>query len=140
VLMVWGLMVPLLAASGAGFLAVLFYRRRNPNTLVKAGEGARLGALSGLLCFAMSAILETLTLALSHKGSLVRDKMLEAIQQAGVRTSDPQTQVMIDYFKSPVGLAIMTVFVLLFAFLALVILGSLGGALGGAALGRKDRP
>ena len=137
--MVFGLMVPFLAATAAGFLAVVFYRRRNPHALVKAGVGARLGAVSGLLCFGMSAILEALGLALFHKGALLRDKMLEGIQKASAQTTDPQALAMLEYFKSPAGLAIMTVFVLIFTFLALVILASLGGALGGALLGRRDR-
>jgi hypothetical protein len=139
VLMALGLMVPFLAVVGAGFLAVGFYRRRNPGVLIKAGAGARLGTVSGLLCFAMSAVLEALALAIFHKGAVLRAKMLEAIQQAASRTTDPQTVAMLDYLKSPAGMAVMTVFVLIFAFIACVVLSSLGGALGGILLGRAKR-
>jgi hypothetical protein len=139
VLMALGLMVPFLAVVGAGFLAVGFYRRRNPGVLINAGAGARLGAVSGLLCFGMSAVLEALALAIFHKGAVLRDKMLEAIQQAASRTTDPQAVAMLDYLKSPAGVAVMTVFVLIFAFIAFVVLSSLGGALGGILLGRADR-
>ncbi len=136
VLMALGLMVPFLV--GAGFLAVGFYRRRNPGVLIKAGAGARLGAVSGLLCFGMSAV-EALALAIFHKGAVLRDKMLEAIQQAASRTTDPQAVAMFDYLKSPAGMAVMTVFVLIFACIAFVVLASLGGALGGILLGRANR-
>ncbi len=129
-------MVPFLV--GAGFLAVGFYRRRNPGVLIKAGAGARLGAVSGLLCFGMSAV-EALALAIFHKGAVLRDKMLEAIQQAASRTTDPQAVAMFDYLKSPAGMAVMTVFVLIFACIAFVVLASLGGALGGILLGRANR-
>jgi hypothetical protein len=139
VLMALGLMVPFLAVVGAGFLAVGFYRRRNPGVLIKTGAGAQLGAVSGLLCFGMSAVLEALALAIFHRGALLRDKMLEAIQQAASRTTDPQAVAMLDYLKSPAGVAVMTVFVLIFAFIAFVVLSSLGGALGGILLGRANR-
>jgi len=135
VMMALGLMVPFLAVVGAGFLAVGFYRRRNPGILIKAGAGARLGAVSGLLCFAMSAVLE----AIFHKGAVLREKMLQAIRQAASRTTDPQTVALLDYLKSPAGMAVMMVFVLIFAFVAFVVLGSLGGALGGILLGRANR-
>ena len=139
VLMALGLMVPFLAVVGAGFLAVGFYRRRNPGVLIKAGAGARLGAVSGLLCFGMSAVLEALALAIFHKGAVLRDKMLEAIQQAASRTTDPQAVAMLGYLKSPPGMALMIAFVLVFAFIAFVALSSLGGALGGILLGRANR-
>jgi len=139
VLMVLGLMASFLAVVGAGFLAVGFYRRRNPGVLIKAGEGARLGAVSGLLCFAMSAVLEAFRLAMFHKGAVLRDKMLEGIQQAGSRTTDPQAVAMLDYLKSPAGMAAMMGLVLIFAFVACVVLSSLGGALGGILLGRANR-
>jgi hypothetical protein len=139
VLMALGLMVPFLAVVGAGFLAVGFYRRRNPGVLIKAGAGARLGAVSGLLCFAMSAVLEALDLAIFHKGSWLRDKMFEAMQQAASRTTDPQAVAMLNYLKSPAGMVVMIVFVLIFAFVAFMILSSLGGALGGIVLGRANR-
>jgi hypothetical protein len=138
VLMALGLMVPFLAVVGAGFLAVGFYRRRNPGVLIQAGAGARLGAVSGLLCFGMSAVLE-LALAIFHKGALLRDKMFEAMQQAASRTTDPQAVAMLEYLKSPAGMSVMIVFVLIFAFVAFVVLSSLGGALGGIVLGRANR-
>jgi hypothetical protein len=139
VLMALSLMVPFLAVVGAGFLAVGFYRRRNPGVLIKAGAGARLGAVSGLLCFGMTAVLKALDLAIFHQGAMLRDKMLEAIQQAASHTTDPQAVAMLDYLKSPAGMAAMMVFVLIFAFVAFVVLSSLGGALGGILLGRAHR-
>jgi hypothetical protein len=70
---------------------------------------------------------------------VLRDKMLEAIQQAASHTTDPQAVAMLDYLKSPAGMAVMMVFVLIFAFFAFVVLSSLGGALGGILLGRANR-
>ena len=131
---------PFVAMLGTGILSVVFSRRRRPEMVIKAGTGARLGAISGLLCFAMSAIREALVVALFHEGPEVRNAMLQAIQQAATKTNDPQVTAALDYFKSPPGLAVMLLFALVSAFFASIILGSIGGALGGAFFGRRDRP
>jgi len=65
--------------------------------------------------------------------------MFEAMQQAASRSTDPQAVAMLEYLKSPAGMAVMIVFVLIFAFVAFVVLSSLGGALGGIVLGRANR-
>ncbi len=130
---------PFVAMLGAGILAVIFSRRRSPEMVIKAGTGARLGAISGLFCFGMSAALEAIVVAVFHKGPEVRNAMLQVIQQAAAKSNDPQVTAALDYFKSPQGLAVMLLFALVSAFFASIILGSIGGALGGAFLGRRDR-
>jgi hypothetical protein len=137
--MVLKLMIPLIAALGAGFLAVAFYRRRNPGTVIQPGTGARLGAISGLLCFGMTAILEAGVAVVRHKGEEIRKFLLDAVQQTAVRYSDPQYQPGLDFLRSPSGLVFMMVFLMIFFFLAFLLLGALGGSLGGAILGRKDK-
>jgi hypothetical protein len=74
-----------------------------------------------------------------RSGGQVRGKMLEAIEQAASRTSDPQAQQVFDYFRSPAGMAVMMVFVLFFALVLFIIVGGIGGALGGVFFGRRDR-
>ena len=130
---------PFVAMLGAGILAVIFSRRRSPEMVIKAGTGARLGAISGLFCFGMSAALEAIVVAVRHKGPEVRNAMLQVIQQAAAKSNDPQVTAALDYFKSSQGLAVMLLFALVSAFFASIILGSIGGALGGAFLGRRDR-
>src|SRR5271166_1183242 len=75
VLMMLGLNL-LVAMLSVGFLAVVFYRQGQPNLEVKSWAGARLGALSGLLWFATSAILETLAVVFLHKGPEIRKALL----------------------------------------------------------------
>src|ERR1700728_4999346 len=48
---------PFVAMLCVGFLAVVFYRQRRPEWRVKAASGARLGAISGILCFSFTSIL-----------------------------------------------------------------------------------
>jgi hypothetical protein len=137
--MVLKLMVPLIAALAAGFLAVAFYRRRNPEVAINTGAGARLGALCGLLCFGMTSVFEALAVATLNKGDEIRRTMLDAIQQTAARYPDPQFQPGLDFMRSPGGLVFMMVFALIFGFLVFLLLGTAGGALGGVMLGRRNR-
>jgi hypothetical protein len=130
---------PFVAMLGAGMLAVILFRRRSPDIVIKAGTGARLGAISGLFCFGMSATLEAIRVAVLHEGPKISNAMLQAIQQAATKSNDPQVTAALDYFKSPQGLAVMLLFALVSAFFASIILGSIGGALGGVFLSRRDR-
>jgi len=138
-LMAMGL-YPLVALPSAGFLAVVFYRQRQPGSTLRAGVGARLGAISGFFFFGMSTALLTLRVIILHEGGEFRRKLLEQVQQAAARYPDPQYQAGLDFFRSPAGLVFMVVFLLIFLFLVCLILGTLGGALGGAILGRRDKP
>ncbi|MGB6477491.1 MAG: zinc ribbon domain-containing protein [Candidatus Sulfotelmatobacter sp.] len=131
---------PFVAALGAGFLAVVFYRRLGPGNSIRSGSGAKLGAVSGILFFAMSTVLELLAVALLHKGAEIRGQMLDKVQQAAARYPGPEVQPFLDFVKTPDGFAIMMVASVIFGLLAFVVLGSCGGALGAALLGRRDRP
>jgi hypothetical protein len=135
-----GLMVPLLAALGAGFLAVNLYHRSNAAWVVNARSGARLGAACGALFFAMAAALEAVVMALTHAGGQVREKMIEALQQAAARSNDPHVIAAFDQLKSPEGVALMVALGLIVIFLVSIAAGSLSGALTGAFLGRRKGP
>jgi hypothetical protein len=139
VAMVLNLMAPLIAVVGAGFLAVAFYRRNSPGLMVRAGAGARLGALCGFLCSAMTAVLGALRVIVLHEGEEIRHMMLDIVQQNAARYSDPQFQPTLEFMRSPAGVIFMMVFLMIIGFLAFLLLGTLGGALGGAILGRRDR-
>ena len=138
--MALGLMVPLLAALGAGVLAVNLYHRQNPGWKVNARSGAKLGALCGILFFGISAVFEALATALFHSGGQLRQKMLEALQQAASRTNDPQVQTAFESLKTPQGIALMLVFGLIVLFLVSIAAGSIAGALTGAFFSRRNRP
>ena len=130
---------PFVAMFSVGFLAVVFYRQSQRGIMIKTSSGAALGALGGLLWFAMSSIFEALVVIFLHKGPELRNELLAKIQQAASQTSDPQVEAVFERFKSQGGLEFLMLMGLVFAFLASIVLGSLGGALGGAILGRRDR-
>jgi hypothetical protein len=139
ILMVLGLMVPLIAVVGAGFLAIAFYRRSNPGVMVRVGAGARLGALCGFLCSLMTGVLGALRVAVLHEGNDIRKFLLDMVQQTAARYPDPQLQSNFAWMRSADGLIFMMFFLVIVAALAIVLLGTVGGALGSAILGRGDR-
>lgn len=134
------LMVPPLAILGAGVLAVILYRRRNPNWRVDAGSGAQLGAISGLLFSAISAVFAALALALLQAGGPVRQGMLDAFQQLATRSNDPQVQAALELLKRPEGLAGKMMDGLAVLIVFSVAAGCVAGALTGVFLSRKSRP
>jgi hypothetical protein len=130
---------PLVSMISVGFLAVVFYRQRWAGSAIKTAAGVRLGALSGLLLFAISAIIGTAYIFLLHQGPAIRGWLLQRIDQAKLGTTDPQTLVMLERFKSPDGLEVFLLLLLFFFFLASILFGVLGGALGAKLFGRNNR-
>ncbi len=131
---------PFVAMVSVGFLAVIFYRQRRPEVAIKASAGAGLGALAGLLWFAMSSVIEALVVLVFHKGAELRTALLTKIQEAASQTSDPQILTMFERFKTQAGLEFLMLAGLVCAFLASIVLGGFGGVLGGFILGRRKRP
>jgi hypothetical protein len=130
---------PFVAMLSVGFLAVAFYRYRWQGSAIKPVAGARLGAFSGLLWFAISSILETTAVLFLHKGPEIRRELLQRIDQAASQTADPQTLAIFDRLKSTSGLEFLMIFGIIFALFAAIALAAIGGALGGALLGKRNR-
>jgi hypothetical protein len=130
---------PFVGMLSVGFLAVVFYRQGNPGSSLRAGTGARLGALSGLICFAMASIVEAVVVLVLHKGSEIRDALLTAVNQAAARTSDPQALAVFERFKSPEGLQLLMVFGLLFGLVASIVVAAMSGAAGATILGPRHK-
>lgn len=130
---------PFVAMFSGGFLSVLFYRQRR-GSMVKAASGARLGALSGILCFSIMVLLVALASSVSDLRAKIRDQVIENAQKwAASRPPDPQLQAALDQLKTPEGFFMALIVASIFAFLLSILLASLGGALGGAIFGRRDR-
>lgn len=139
VLMILKLMAPLIAVVGAGFFAVVFYRHNCSGVMVRAGSGARLGALCGLFCSGITCVLGALRVVFLHESGEIRRTMLEGVEQAAARYTDPQFQPTVEFLRSPSGLALMMIFLLIFGLLTFLLLGTLGGALGAAIVGRRGK-
>ncbi len=121
----------------AGGVSVALYRRRNHEFPVTPGMGGRLGAASGAMAFVIFTILGAVQVAVFHTGSQLRDMLLDAVRQAAERNSDPQAQQVVEYLKTPAGMAVTLVLGLVAVFLFCLVLSAVGGAIGAAWFGRK---
>jgi MFS family permease len=130
---------PFVAALAAGWLAVTFSRRRTLPASLTPGTGARLGAITGLLIFGISTILETLGVVLLHKGAEVRSQLLDKVQQVAQRYPGPEVQPLVDFVKTPEGFAFMMVGSVIFGLVAFIVLAAGGGAAGAWFMSRNQR-
>lgn len=131
---------PFVTALGAGFLAVALSRRRSQAITTSTATGAKLGALTGLFLFAISTILELLAIVVLHKGAEVRAMAMDKVQQAVTRYPGPEAKSFLEFANSSDGFTFLLIASLLFALLAFIALGGIGGAIGATILGRKNRP
>jgi hypothetical protein len=132
-----GLTVPA-AALGSGFLAVALYRWRAVGP-VRAGLGAQLGAISGTLCFGILAALVSMAATVPDYRSKLHDQVLDYMQKAAAsRPADPQVQTLIEQIKTPEGFTMILIIGSVLLFLFFIVLGTVGGLLGGAVLGRRE--
>jgi len=123
----------------AGALSVVFYRRRHPDAILTPGMGARLGVVSGALGFVMFVILTALEMSVFRSSAELRAVLLDAVQQSAARSADPQAQQVLEYLKTPQGMALVIGLGLLVVLAIFLSLSSLGGALGAALMRRKHR-
>lgn len=128
-----------LGMGAGGILAVLFYRRRTPGVDVTPGMGARIGLLTGALGFGIFAVFTAMEVLVFHSGGELRAALLQAIQQSAARSSEPQAQQLLEYLKTPPGLALMMGLGLFLMLLVFLILSSIAGAITAALLRRLDR-
>ncbi len=127
-----------LGLLAAGFLSVYFYRRRNPFVHLSLKLGARLGAISGVLGFGITAIASATAMAVLHSGGEIHALMLKAVQQYVSRNSDPQMQQVLEFYASPQGFIVMLVVGSIMMLILFLTLSSMGGVIGAAVLKRKD--
>lgn len=126
--------------AGGGFLSVFMYMRRQVNTSITPGVGAKVGAASGGIGFGIFAILTVLGMLLSDLGSVLRDQALAAIDQTVARSPGALTQEMVQRMKSPEGVAVLIAIGLVVTLIIFLVGSSLGGAIAAKALGRSKRP
>lgn len=147
----WALALPVCASAGilagflmaltgpaipwmlaAGFLSVVFYRRRHPAVSPTARTGARLGGAAGVIALAVffgaavynGFLRELLAQTVTFYGTMKADARFKAVAESSIES-----------LKRPGGLGAWIFFMGLVMFIFFII----GGALAGAVLGRRDR-
>jgi len=114
--------------------AISRYKRQRPIVL-GSGQGARMGAMMGLLSFTF--FLAFFLVSVAFQRTQYHDTMVSQIQQISAQNPDPQAQQILQWFTTPDGLVAFTAFALITLLLLCLALGSGSGALVGAL--RKDK-
>jgi len=130
----------LFALPIAGFLCVLFYRRRSSAAEPSPGAGFRLGAIAGFFGFAIFIMLAAVETVAFHAGNELREALVQAVKQAQERAADPQSRQMMEYFLTPGGLIFMMIIGFIFMLIAFALLSGMGGSISAALLRRKSPP
>jgi len=115
--------------------AISHYRRHRPIP-IRSGQGARMGALMGLLSFIFFAAFFLVTISLQR--TQYHDLMVSQIHQASAQNPDPQAQQVLQWFTTPDGLIALTAFGFLTLLILCLALGSGSGALVGALRKKND--
>ena len=128
-----------LAMVSSGFLAVYFYRRKNPFFKPAAGTGALLGALSGIFGTALLAIPCGFAIFSVRSGGENRAEIIAALREQIMHNPDPRTQQLLEYLKTPEGFTFIVIVLLVMMLIFFLVLSSLGGAIAAALLRRSRR-
>jgi len=112
--------------------AIARYRRNRP-LAIRAGQGARMGAMMGALSFGffLPCFLATITLW----GTQYHEMMIARINEIAAQNPDPQAQQMTQWLATPHGLIVFTAMGLGTILLIFLVIGMGSGALA-VALGK----
>jgi hypothetical protein len=130
----------ILAMLAAGFLAVIFNGQRRSGIPLRASQAAKLGALAGILCFGVLSSVIAFGASVPDIRTKMQGEYIENAQKvASWFPANPDIQASIDQLKTPQGFARALTEACVFLFLLSIVVAGLGGILGGAILGRRDR-
>lgn len=118
---------------------VILYQRRHPGPL-SASQGARIGALAGLISFIVAMFV--VTLIVLHNPDDARQQWVTTIQMAqqrSARSADPQTQQLAKWFTSSEGIVVALVFGTVVSLVFFVILASAVGAIAASLSSSRQR-
>ena len=139
-----GMLTVLLPALGLFVLlpaslivAIYIYRRTRPAPM-RGGQGARMGALMGLLSF--GSFLVFFLIAISLNQPKYREIIVGKIQEIAAQNPDQQAQQMLQWFATPDGLITFTVMFLLTILVFFLIIGMSSGALAVSLAKARNRP
>lgn len=115
--------------------AIARYRRNRP-LAIRAGQGARMGAMMGVLSFGffLACSLATITLWWTQ----YREMMIVRINEIAAQNPDPQAQQMTQWLATPHGLIVFTAMGLGTLLLVFLVIGMGSGALA-ISLGKAQK-
>ena len=117
----------------AGFLAVFFHRRRTGD-LLNVRAGVRLGWITGVIMFAITTVIFTLTVVpLAANGGIAN-----LFRQQLKNPSDPNVQEALRMLETAPGMATVLLVMLFMLFVFITLLSMAGGALGAKFVSRNQ--
>jgi hypothetical protein len=117
----------------AGFLAVFFHRRRTGD-LLNVRAGVRLGWITGVIMFAITTVIFTLTVVpLAANGGIAN-----LFRQQLKNPSDPNVQEALHMLETAPGMATVLLVMLFMLFVFITLLSMAGGALGAKFVSRNQ--
>ena len=119
-----GMLIPFLAVSLAGALAVFFYRRER-GLVLPAALAARIGGAAGVVAVAIQSFFFTIWIFAFHHQQEYIDSVTRFVHSVGGDASVAEIQASIRSLFTPAGLFVTLCFLMIVA----VLLGSVGGAL-----------
>jgi hypothetical protein len=119
----------------AGILSAVFYCWRTAGVSLTPGMGMRLGALSGLFGFLPVLFFAGSGIVVAN-GSELRKAIQLAVERSA-HASDPQSQQLLDFVHTQLGLTVFVTASMIFVLIIMVVLTGLGGAIAAALLRRK---
>lgn len=119
----------MLALPIGGAFAVFLYSRSKWDPPVTMGIGARIGAVTGLLTFALYSVLLG-TVLYFQRGELY-GMMKKELENAMARNPNPEAQQIVSQMMTPEGLAILLTVSAVFLLFMFLILCTVGGTIGG---------
>jgi uncharacterized membrane protein len=117
--------------------AIARYRRSRP-LAIRAGQGARMGAVMGVLSFSFFLPCFLVTIALWR--TQYRELMIARINELAAQNPDPQAQQMLQGFATSHGLIVFTAIGLGTILLIFLVIGMGSGALAVAMGKARNRP
>ena len=117
----------------AGFLAVFFHRRRTGD-LLNVRAGVRLGWITGVIMFAITTVIFTLTVVpLAANGGIAN-----LFRQQLKNPSDPSVQEALRMLETAPGMVTVLLVMLFMLFVFITLLSMAGGALGAKFVSRSE--
>ena len=117
----------------AGFLAVFFHRRRTGD-LLNVRAGLRLGWITGVIMFAITTVIFTLTVVpLAANGGIAN-----LFRQQLKNPSDPSVQEALRMLETAPGMVTVLLVMLFMLFVFITLLSMAGGALGAKFVSRSE--
>jgi MFS family permease len=124
----------------AGFLAVLFYRKRSWRAESSRRSGFKLGALAGLFAFMIFGLFVAVEASIPASRDEFRKLMIDQLHTLQSRYSDPEQRADIEYFASPKGFPLFIALATASLCAFFVFFAGIGGAVAAALLRRRGPP